>query len=98
MASLFEMITFVDSGDVVIRMHLFELLATIMVLLNVWLYGRLSIWGPRLGVVGCGCVGLCLCLCAGHEASSGQQGAQAKSVTCFCETHSLTFRQTTQAL
>ncbi|MBM3618607.1 MAG: nicotinamide mononucleotide transporter [Alphaproteobacteria bacterium] len=53
MASLFEMITFVESGDVLIRMSLFELLATITVLLNVWLYGRLSIWGPRLGVVGC---------------------------------------------
>lgn len=53
MESLFELITFVDAGEVVISMSLFELAATITVLLNVWLYGRLSIWGPRLGVVGC---------------------------------------------
>jgi hypothetical protein len=52
MESLFELITFVDNDSVVIKMSPFEIGAMCCVLLQVWLYGRLSLLGPVMGVVG----------------------------------------------
>lgn len=49
---LFAPITFVSVGEVVIKMHIFELTAMILVMLQIWLYGRLSLWGPILGGIG----------------------------------------------
>ena len=48
----FSPITFLSMGDIQIKMHLFELGAMIVVLLQVWLYGRLSLWGPIWGGIG----------------------------------------------
>lgn len=35
------------------KMSIFEMGAMFIVLLNVWLYGRLSLLGPIFGIVGC---------------------------------------------
>lgn len=52
MESLFELITFVENDSIVIKMSPFEIGAMISVLLQVWLYGRLSLMGPVMGMVG----------------------------------------------
>ncbi|MCH2547535.1 MAG: nicotinamide mononucleotide transporter [Alphaproteobacteria bacterium] len=49
---LFELITFVENESVVIKMSPFEMGAMLCVLLQVWLYGRLNILGPVIGVIG----------------------------------------------
>lgn len=40
-------------APVFMKMSIFEMGAMFIVLLNVWLYGRLSLWGPIFGVLGC---------------------------------------------
>jgi len=49
---MFEMITFYESESMMIKMSLFELMAMTTVLLQVWLYGRMSLLGPTLGLAG----------------------------------------------
>ena len=49
---LFDPITFLSIGEVVVKMHLFEMTAMIFVMLQIWLYGRLSLWGPITGGLG----------------------------------------------
>lgn len=49
---LFEPIAFGSIQGVVVQMHLFELTAMTLVMLQIWLYGRLSLWGPILGGLG----------------------------------------------
>lgn len=49
---LFEPITFISVGEVIVKMHIFEMTAMILVMLQIWLYGRLSLWGPILGGLG----------------------------------------------
>lgn len=49
---LFTPITFFSIDGVAVSMHPFEMTAMIMVMLQIWLYGRLSLWGPILGGIG----------------------------------------------
>jgi hypothetical protein len=49
---LFDLITFVENESVVVKMSPFEMGAMACVLLQVWLYGRLNLLGPVIGVVG----------------------------------------------
>lgn len=52
MESVFNLITFVENESIVIKMSPFEIGAMLCVLLQVWLYGRLSLLGPVMGIVG----------------------------------------------
>lgn len=52
MEFLFEPLTFVSAGSVEVKMSLFEVTAMTMVIVQIWLYGRLSLWGPIFGAAG----------------------------------------------
>lgn len=49
---LFTPITFFTVDGVAVSMHPFELTAMVMVMVQIWLYGRLSLWGPIVGGIG----------------------------------------------
>lgn len=52
MEILFVPITLLSIGEVVVKMHAFEMTAMAFVMLQIWLYGRLSLWGPITGGIG----------------------------------------------